>query len=212
MTVLEREPLTRQRIADAALLFIDDSGIGGLSMRKLGAVLGVEAMSLYNHVENKADLFRAVTSTLYAEVLDAYGEPDGDWKVHARALSHAYVDVAARHPKAILLLIDTPVDSVQELEFYSKIMAASRLMTADIHVAALAFSVVGNWVVGTLVGQYGLVPRPDGDESATAEPVPDGYEEVARFRGETDELRDAEKFDEGLETILAGVEARYLST
>jgi AcrR family transcriptional regulator len=45
------EPLTRQRVLDAALHLIDREGLEGFSMRKLGAMLGVEAMSLYNHVE-----------------------------------------------------------------------------------------------------------------------------------------------------------------
>lgn len=45
--------LTRERVLDAALDFVDTHGLPALSMRKLGAGLGVEAMSLYRHVPNK---------------------------------------------------------------------------------------------------------------------------------------------------------------
>ncbi|MGO9854089.1 MAG: TetR family transcriptional regulator, partial [Acidimicrobiales bacterium] len=51
-----RAPLSRERVLGAAVAFADDSGIAALSMRKLGEALGVEAMSLYNHVENKDQL------------------------------------------------------------------------------------------------------------------------------------------------------------
>ena len=49
-----RRPLTRVRILKAALRLVDREGLKALSMRRLGHALGVEAMSLYNHVPNKA--------------------------------------------------------------------------------------------------------------------------------------------------------------
>jgi AcrR family transcriptional regulator len=153
----DRLPLTRQRVADAALTFIDAHGLEGLSMRKLGAELGVEAMSLYNHVANKADLLDAVAETLYRDVLAAYGEPSGDWKVHARALCHAYVAVAAAHPRAVSLLI-TPAS---------------------------------------------------GSASVEREADAGADEQVASFRDAAERLSDDERFREGLETVLAGLEARY---
>jgi AcrR family transcriptional regulator len=209
MPVTDRRPLTRQRVADAALDLIDEAGLEALSMRKLGAALGVEAMSLYNHVANKADLLRAVRATLFAEVLEAYGRPEGDWKTIARALSHAYVDVAARHPRAVLLLIESPADSEAELEFFGRIMAASRLVTDDLHAAALAFSVVGDWVVGSLVRRYGLLDQGRDGSDPRAEPLARHHAEALRFWNETGQLNESERFDEGLELILAGVEARF---
>ena len=38
-------------------------------MRKLGAMLGVEAMSLYNHVESKGALFDGVIEVLVLQVV-----------------------------------------------------------------------------------------------------------------------------------------------
>ncbi len=45
MATRTRETLTRDRIIEAAVAFADDHGVEALSMRKLGAELGVEAMS-----------------------------------------------------------------------------------------------------------------------------------------------------------------------
>src|SRR5215469_8858987 len=69
---VKREPsrstLTRDRIVDAALDVIDRAGLDGLSMRKLGAALGVEAMALYHHVGSKERLLEAVVERLMSEL------------------------------------------------------------------------------------------------------------------------------------------------
>src|SRR6202012_992090 len=48
--------LSRDKVLEAALRLIDEHGLAALSMRRLASDLGVEAMSLYHHVRNKADL------------------------------------------------------------------------------------------------------------------------------------------------------------
>src|SRR3954452_12161420 len=48
--------LNRDRVLKAAIRLADKEGIDALSMRRLAKALGVEAMSLYNHVANKGDL------------------------------------------------------------------------------------------------------------------------------------------------------------
>lgn len=204
MSVTDRLPLTRQRVADAALRYIDEHGLDGLSMRKLGAELGVEAMSLYNHVKNKADLLDAVSEKLFGDVLAAYGEPSGDWKVHARALCHAYVDVAAAHPPAVSLLISPAHRAGPAHDFDRRIVGAARLMTDDDRVGALAFATVSNWVIGTIVQEHGLVSRAVDRESDA-----DTDEQVVSFQHAAEGLSPEERFDEGLETVLAGLEARY---
>lgn len=206
VTFTDRLPLTRQRVADAALAFIDLHGLDRLSMRKLGAELSVEAMSLYNHVTNKADLLDAVAERLFHDVLDAYGEPSGDWKVHARALCHAYVDVAAAHPLAVSLLITPANGSESAQEFEQRIVGAARLLTDDDHVGALAFATLSNWVIGTIVQEHGLMGAAIvRDSEAGAD------EHVIRFQTVAESLSADERFTEGLETVLAGLESRYFT-
>lgn len=204
MAVVERVPLSRERIADTALRFIDEHGLDALSMRKLGAELGVEAMSLYNHVANKDDLLDSVANALYARVLVAYGDPSGDWRTKARQMAASYVEVASAHPEAFPLLLNRPPGTPAGLEFLDRVVAIFDDVTDDLRVAALAFSVVANWVIGTLVQQLGV-----GDE-AGHEPAVEGFERVAAFRrAMLVEIGGRERFEEGLEAVLDGIGARY---
>lgn len=81
-----RLPLTRERVLDAAIRLADESGIEAISMRKVGQELGVEAMSLYNHVSNKDDLLTGMVDAIVEQIPPL--PSDGDWK--ARLLERAY--------------------------------------------------------------------------------------------------------------------------
>ena len=72
-----RLPLSRERILQAALELVDEGGIESLTMRKLGQVLGFEAMSLYNHVANKDDVLDGILDLVLAE--SEPPSPTGDW-------------------------------------------------------------------------------------------------------------------------------------
>ncbi len=104
----QRIPLSRQRIVDAALRCIDDRGLDALSMHKLGAELGVKAMSLYNHVTNKDDLLDGVVELLWSEVEGA-APPRADWREGFRSFARALRGVAHRHPNAAPLILSQSV-------------------------------------------------------------------------------------------------------
>ena len=77
-----RAPLSRERVLRAAVALADENGIASLTMRKLGEAVGVEAMSLYNHVANKDDLLDGMIDVVFAEIdLPAR---DADWKTAMR--------------------------------------------------------------------------------------------------------------------------------
>src|SRR3954469_8422252 len=81
-----RRSLDRDRILAAAIELADTHGIESLTMRRLGQELGVEAMSLYNHVANKDALLAGMINAVFAEVT-LPSEAD-DWKhaLRTRAL------------------------------------------------------------------------------------------------------------------------------
>src|SRR6516162_10987683 len=81
-----RAPLSRDRVLRAAVALADQGGISSLSMRKLGEALGVEAMSLYNHVASKSDLLDGMIDVVFGEIdlPDLDGDGDGGWRAAMR--------------------------------------------------------------------------------------------------------------------------------
>jgi len=93
-----RKPLSRDRVLHAALKLADDGGLDALTMRKLAQQLGVEAMSLYNHVENRDDIVDGMIEIVAAEI-----EPPAegiDWRVGLRSTALSTHEALMRHPWA----------------------------------------------------------------------------------------------------------------
>ena len=81
-TALRRAPLSRDQVLRAAVALADESGIASLSMRKLGEAVGVEAMSLYNHVANKEELLDGMVDLVFGEIALPLG--GADWRTAMR--------------------------------------------------------------------------------------------------------------------------------
>jgi AcrR family transcriptional regulator len=91
----KRLPLTRERVLAAAVRLADEGGLESLTMRKLARELGVEAMSLYNHVENKDDLVAGMIDAVASEV-DLPSDA-ADWKTAIRRSSISRGEAVLRH-------------------------------------------------------------------------------------------------------------------
>lgn len=98
-----RIPLTRERILVAALRLIDERGLDELTMRALGAELGVEAMSIYKHVPSKGAVLDGVVELLLAE-LETERPSSSEWRAHLTDLARRFRAVSLAHPSAFPLL------------------------------------------------------------------------------------------------------------
>lgn len=97
----QRPPLTQERILQAARTLADAEGLDAVTMRRLAADLGVEAMSLYHHVPSKDALLDGLVASIIGEVLDAASEAsDAGWRATLRHRCLAARDVMVRHPWA----------------------------------------------------------------------------------------------------------------
>ena len=84
-TAAARTPLNRDRVLRGAVEVADQHGIDAVTMRGVGEHLGVEAMSLYNHVDNKEDLLDGMVDVVIHEISAEVSELDlplgpDDWK------------------------------------------------------------------------------------------------------------------------------------
>ena len=94
-----RKPLSRERVLETAVTLADQRGAEALTMRKLAAELGVEAMSLYNHVENKNDRLDGMINLVFGEI--EVPAPSGDWKSELRTRATSTRNALNRHRWAI---------------------------------------------------------------------------------------------------------------
>ncbi|GAA0380016.1 hypothetical protein Acor_01490 [Acrocarpospora corrugata] len=98
-----REPLNREKVLDAALELADAEGLEGLSMRRLAKRLGVEAMSLYNHVSNKTDILDGIAERVFSQV--ERPDPALPWQEQVRTVALNMYRAFSRHPIVPLALV-----------------------------------------------------------------------------------------------------------
>src|ERR1022692_4058547 len=141
-----RNPLSRERVLLAAVALADESGIAALSMRKLGEALGVEAMSLYNHVANKGDLLDGMVDLVFSEIdLPAGG---ADWKTSMRERAESARQALARHPWAIALMSTRTSPGPATLRHHDAVIGSLRTAGFSIDLAAHAFSALDSYIYG----------------------------------------------------------------
>jgi len=106
-----RSGLSRQRIIDAAVQYIDEHGLRMLTMQRLGAYLGVEGMALYRYVPGREALLDGVVESVVDEL---FGDPDVHLEAHAgwvdylQRLAHGLRRIALAHPEVFPLVATRP--------------------------------------------------------------------------------------------------------
>ncbi len=203
-----RAQLSRERIALEALDIIDRDGLPGLSMRKLGGALGVEAMSIYHYVTSKDDLLDAVLDLLYSkiEIVDLV-EHDAWEAVFLRAV-RSFNEVLLDHPNTVALFVGRPASKSREGfdTFFSgyAVMRRAGISPADAHCIvnlAVAF-LVGNAVLRAGVAEAGR----------SVDLLPDGvavHGDYAEFVLSGRELTDDVVFELGLTVLVEGLRSKY---
>ena len=140
-------PLTRESISATALQLIDKQGLEGLSMRRLGRELGVEAMAIYHHFKNKGELLEAVLERL----LDEMEIPPRDRMPaldRLRVMFHSYRQLAVKHPNAFILLAYRRFNTVYSFTVYEKVLEAMSDLGLDDALSACYFRMFGYYMNG----------------------------------------------------------------
>lgn len=175
-----RTPLTRERVVTAALALADASGIEALSMRRLARSVGVEAMSLYHHVEGKDDLLDAMIDAVFAEIeIPDDDRPWADW-MNGRASSLR--DALLRHRWAIGLMDSRTSPGPATMRHHDAVLGACRRAGFSVEMSAHAFALVDSYVYGFVLQEVSL---PAGDDAATmATPDPGAYPYLGELSAE----------------------------
>jgi len=156
-----RKPLSRERIVAVALQLIDEQGLEALSMRRLGAALGVEAMAIYHHFANKGEVLDGVLE-LMLEELDFPAMETLPPMDRLRQFARTHRQMALRHPHAFILIPTRRFNTEHSLEVYEKILAMFRDLGFDAALSARYFRTLGYLASGAgLADIAGHAQQPD---------------------------------------------------
>ena len=159
-----REPLTRERVLAAALQLIDEEGLDRFSMRRLAARLGVDPMSIYYHLPNKAAVLDGVVEAIMAEFrVPTAGGPEEQ----LRAVAHAYRDLLRAHPNALPIIATWPIQTRQGWGALETILGQLHQTGVDDEDAAAVVQIVGALINGLVLADVG--PPPGGVPDRTYE-------------------------------------------
>jgi AcrR family transcriptional regulator len=197
----------------AALALIDERGLDALTMRRLGADLGVEAMSLYKHVPSKDAILDGVRQLLLDEFAAALpAGPTDDWRGDLAAFARAYRDLGRAHPEAFGLLARGPERAYVAGSALAE-AAIARLIDAgfDRETAIHAQRTVVRFVLGASLLEQAAddahAPVSGAEMAAIRSEAPLVSEVMGSFGPDSDEAL----FEFGLDALLAGIAQRAAS-
>lgn len=161
-----KNTLTRESVLRAAVTVADEEGIASLSMRKLGQRLGVEAMSLYNHVGNKDDMIAGIVEMVVAE-FDL--PPDQlDWQAAMRFVADATRAALLRHPWAAALIESQVMPSQVRFERAEAVIGTLRRAGFSIDLAYKAQLTINSYVYGFVLQEIHWPFKPVEQSNVTA--------------------------------------------
>jgi AcrR family transcriptional regulator len=202
-----RAPLSRVRIAATALALVDRDGLEALSMRRLGAELGVEGMAIYRHFPNKAAVLAGLVEVLLAELV--IPPPSGiPWQIVFREVARAYRALLLRHPHAIPLLAALPLSDPAAGRAAGAVMAQLRAAGFDAPEALKTLATITSFVVGVAQWEVGTAPFRAAADGKPFPLAPDADPYLVELAPQLAEDDCDETFEFGLDVIVRGLETR----
>lgn len=212
-----RVPLSRERVVLAALEFIDEQGLAGLTMRRLGERLGVEAMALYRYVPGREAMLDAVVQDMMSQLQndpEVLRRPRDGWQDFVQRLAHGVRRVALAHPRAFPLVASRPPEApwlrppLRNLDWVETFLTGMQDEGFDDAACAGAYRAFTSFLLGHLllevashgadVGPLDVLEEPDQPSDAGLEQYPT----VLRLRDPLSQDHAVVEFEESLEELL----------
>jgi AcrR family transcriptional regulator len=217
--------LDRDRILRAAVDFIDTHGLAALTMRRLGASLGVEAMALYRYVPGREDLLDGVVDMVVETLFDnedgddLYIEEHNGWQDYLMRLAHGVRRIALGHPSVFPLVasrppaapwVRPPLRSLRVVESFLGTLSEAGFSDQAAVAAYRAYSsfLLGHLLleVAQLGAQVSLLDQPEGDPEAQQKNDLSRYPSLLRTEPLLSLDKSAAEFEEALENLLDRLE------
>jgi AcrR family transcriptional regulator len=211
---MARPALSRERIIEAAVKVADRGGIAQVSMRNVGAELGVEAMSLYHHLAGKDDLLDGLADWIFTQI--ELPDLDRPWRQTMAEQALSARAALSSHPWALALIESRRSPGTALLRHHDATLGCLRRNGFPVALAAHAFSALDAYVYGFVLTERNLPFQPgEGADEFVSEirhAIPaESYPHLTELLTEHILGRDyayAEEFEYGLTLILDALEER----
>ncbi len=195
--------LTPQAVAEAAARLIDTEGLAEFSMRRLGQSLGVEAMALYNHFEDKDAILNAVASLALTRVKAP--SATGPWQARIKQVCLSIRRLALEHPNLFRLAMTRPTPPSAAFPLVEGSLAAFAEAGLNPETQATVYNICIHYIRGFCLWEIDEFSRRDHREQAATPAIAQQYPRTAQsfqkiFSPDRDRL-----FEEGLDAILHGI-------
>ena len=197
--------LTPQAVAEAAARLVDAEGIDVLSMRRLGQELGVEAMALYNHFEDKEKIVEAVAGLTLTRL--PVPPAKGAWRNRVKVVCRAVRELSHQHPNLFRLAFTRRVMPTAAVPRVEGMLAAFAEAGLSPEAQVSAYHTCHLYVRGFCLWeleQFGRLPEGMAPE---VPPISGEYPRAAAARLSIYAPDLDREFEAGLDTILRGLSA-----
>jgi AcrR family transcriptional regulator len=203
-----RAPLTRDRVLRAAIGLADETGLETLTMRRLGQELGVEAMSLYNHVANKDDLLDGIVDLVLGDIeIPPSGTP---WRAAMRQRAISAHEVLLAHPWAALQIMSRFNIGIGMTRYLDATLGRLREGGFSIEGALDAWHALDSHIYGFTLQELGLPFEAEEAPRVSAEVLgqlsAEEFPHVVEIITHVMQSGRVEDFEFGLELLLDGLE------
>ena len=204
----KRRRLVPEAITEAAIRLADVEGLDAVSIRRVAAELDARPMSLYNHFSSKSDLLASMTDEGVGEMLVSKPLPE-DWRQAVAASARQMFAAFAAHPWLIFSFAQRPTpgpNAVRLAKQMARAVSGLPLEQADVWQVQ---GIVNDYVTGY---SFRIGATPDSEEMEAAISKSDVVEfpELAALPDNLRTRSSIERFDLGLQTVLDGIERRFL--
>ncbi|WP_157181593.1 TetR/AcrR family transcriptional regulator C-terminal domain-containing protein [Actinopolymorpha alba] len=209
----QRAGLTRQAVLEAGLALVDREGLQALSMRSLGSELGVEAMTLYNHVSNKDALLDGLVEQIIVSVAPPRLEAS-TWRAGLRDFAHAFLAALLAHPNVIPLVVSRPATTSLNLRVMESALESLRAAGFPVHRALDVLYSVTGFVVGhaaTMTVQHASGQEAHDRPELLLEVDAEEFPLLSAAMRASPPAGAQNRFDFALEAMLTGFEATRTS-
>ncbi|HEX9044197.1 MAG TPA: TetR/AcrR family transcriptional regulator [Candidatus Limnocylindrales bacterium] len=200
--------ISRDVVLRAAVDIADRDGLDALTMRSIGQRVGVEAMSLYRHVNDKEDVLDGIVDLVFSEI-ETPGS--GSWKAGLDRHARSTHDALARHPWAVALMESRAGPA--SMRHHDAVLGCLRSGGFSVFAAVRAYNIVNSYVYGFALQELSLPFRTPEEQSTVSADILQRYApgEYPNLEAVATGLPDsgfvyAEEFGVGLGLVIGALE------